>query len=156
MSAENTMAMRSSFSIENILSKPHKTQLTDRQYKSECATECCLENSNTFDEMSSISCNEIVFKEEPPNGVMNDETVMNEDLTNINRSQFASPDSSGCEEENGDNLSDITIGENCECIEEMDFFGEESIVSKRDHFIKAYNIFLPTQAIQLVRTSEKI
>lgn len=116
MSAEDTMAMRNSFSIENILSKPHKNLLTDRQCKSECATECCLENGNTFDEVSSISSNEIVFKKEPPNGsVINDENVItNDDLSNTNRNQFTSPDSSGCEEENGDDLSDITIGENCE------------------------------------------
>lgn len=117
MSTENTMAMRNSFSIEHILSKPHKNLLTDRQCKSECATECCLDNSNTFDEVSSISSNDIVFKKEPPNGVINDENAsLNDDLTNSNRNQFTSPDSSGCEEENGDNLSDITIGENCECL----------------------------------------
>lgn len=111
MSAENTMAVRSSFSIENILSKPDK----NRQCKSECATECCLENNNTFDDVSSVGSNEIVFKKEPQNGVANDDCVMNDNLTNMNRNQFTSPDSSGCEEENADNLSDITIGENCEC-----------------------------------------
>lgn len=114
--AENTMAMRNSFSIENILSKPHKNLLIDRQCKSESVSECCVENSNTFEEVSSINSNEIVFKKEPPNGVINDENITHDDLTNINRNQFTSPDSSGCEEENADNLSDITIGENCECI----------------------------------------
>lgn len=116
MSAENTVTMRNSFSIENILSKPHKKQLTDCQYKSESVTECCMENSNTFEEVSSISSNGIVFKEEPPNGVVNDEnSVTHDDLTSIHRNQFTSPDSSGCEEENADNLSDITTGENREC-----------------------------------------
>lgn len=116
MSAENTMAMRNSFSIENILSKPHKNLLTNRQCKSECATECCLENSNTFDEVSSINSNDtVVFKKEPPNGVTNDESAINDNAASMNRNQFTSPDSSGCEEEIGDNLSDITIGENCEC-----------------------------------------
>lgn len=130
MSAENTMAMRNSFSIENILSKPHKNLLTNRQCKSECATECCLENSNTFDEVSSISSNEVVFKKEPSNGAINDENAMSDNLTSMNRNQFTSPDSSGCEEENGDNLSDITIGENCECSKQMnDFLNEHSIQS---------------------------
>lgn len=117
MSAENTVTMRNSFSIENILSKPHKNPLSDRQCKAESATDCCLENSNAFDDVSSNCSNEIVFKKEPPNGVASDENaVTHDDLANINRNQFTSPDSSGCEEENGDNLSDITIGESRECI----------------------------------------
>lgn len=119
MNSENTITIRNSFSIDNILSKPHKNHSTDNQYKSESGTECA-ENNNTIDEVSSVTSNEIVFKKEPSNGLINDEhLIAHDDLANVNRNQFTSPDSSGCEEENGDNLSDITNGDNRKCSHRM-------------------------------------
>lgn len=113
MNAEKTMTIRNSFSIENILSKPHKSQLINRQCKSESVNEC-IENGNGFDEVTSITSGEIVLKKEPVHCATNDEHLIgHHDMVNINRSQFTSPDSSGCEEENADNLSDITTGDNC-------------------------------------------
>lgn len=115
MNSENMISIRNSFSIENILSKPSKNQLIENHYKSECANECS-ENNSTSDEVSTITGGELVLKKEPHNGLVNDDHLMtNNDFSN-NRSQFTSPDSSGCEEENGENLSDTTTGDNCKLI----------------------------------------
>lgn len=112
MNSDNMISIRNSFSIENILSKPHKNQLNDNQYKSKSETDC-TSNSNLLDEVSTISDDELILKKEPNNGSNNDDHLMtNNELSNINR-QFTSPDSSGCEEENGENLSDTTTGDNC-------------------------------------------
>lgn len=116
MNSENMISIRNSFSIENILSKPSKNQLIENQCKSDCGTECS-ENNNTSDEVSTITGDELILKKEPNNGLVHEDHLMtNNDFTNINRSQFTSPDSSGCEEENGGNLSDTTTGDNCKLI----------------------------------------
>lgn len=113
MNSENTMTIRNSFSIENILSKPHKNPTTDNQCKSDSAIEC-TDNIRSSDEVSSFSSNDIVLKKEPINGLTNDDhSITNDDLSKIGHNHFTSPDSSGCEEENTDNLSDITTGETC-------------------------------------------
>lgn len=110
MNSENTMTVRSSFSIENILSKPHKNLSTDNQCKAESATEYS-ENIKSVDEVSTITGNKIDLKKEPITIVTNDDNSNTPDeIDKHNRNLFTSPDSSGCEEEIGDNLSDITGG----------------------------------------------
>lgn len=109
MNSENTMTIKSSFSIENILSKPHKNQATNCHGKSESVNECS-ENSIS-DGVTSLICNDLVLKKEPNNG-LNCDSDAKDDLADSIRTNFTSPDSSGCEEENADNLSDITTGEN--------------------------------------------
>lgn len=115
MNSENTITIRNSFSIENILSKPHKNpSITDNQCKSKSAIEC-PDHIQVSDEVSSITNDDIVLKKEPNNGLTHDEhsATHDNDSNKIGRNHFTSPDSSGCEEENTDNLSDITTGENC-------------------------------------------
>lgn len=112
MNSENTMTIRNSFSIENILSKPHKNPTTDNQCRSDSAIECSDNIRSSDSEVSSFSSNDIVLKKEPINGLNNDDHS-HDDLSKIGHNHFTSPDSSGCEEENTDNLSDITTGENC-------------------------------------------
>ncbi|XP_055312662.1 homeobox protein orthopedia [Sitodiplosis mosellana] len=110
MNSENTMTIRNSFSIENILSKPHKNlTTTDNQCKLKSAIEC-PDHIRASDEVSSFTSDDIVLKKEPINGLTND-LISHDDLNKIGRNHFTSPDSSGCEEENTDNLSDITTGE---------------------------------------------
>lgn len=111
MNSENTVTIRNSFSIENILSKPHKNSTIDNQCKSDSGIQCS-EHINSPGEVTSFNSNEIVLKKEPINGISDDQMITHDDFTKINRN-FTSPDSSGCEEENADNLSDITTGENC-------------------------------------------
>lgn len=111
MNSENTMTIRNSFSIENILSKPHKNPTTDNQCKSDSSIEC-PDNIRSSDEVTSFSNNDIVLKKEPINGSTNDDHSITHD-EKIGQNHFTSPDSSGCEEENTDNLSDITTGETC-------------------------------------------
>lgn len=115
MNSENTMTIRNSFSIENILSKPHKNPTTENQCKTDSAIECSDNIRSSVDEVSSLSnSNDIVLKKEPINGLINDDhLITHDDLNKIGRNHFTSPDSSGCEEENTDNLSDITTGETC-------------------------------------------
>lgn len=112
--------IKNSFSIENILSKPHKNLSLDNQCKSDSATECS-ESNNSFEEVSSFTSHEITPKHEPINGLVNDDAK-------IDRNNFTSPDSSGCEEDNGDNLSDITTGDNRKCqfnfLIEIDFHSD--------------------------------
>lgn len=110
------MTIKNSFSIENILSKPHKNLKIDSLGKTESVTECS-EKTDSVDKVPSFASNDIVLKEEPINGLINDEQLNTHDdfANNNNRNHFTSPDSSGCEEDNGDNLSDITSGENRMC-----------------------------------------
>lgn len=114
MNSENTMTIKSSFSIENILSKPHKNLPTNCHSKSERSESVIECSENTIsDEVTSIICNDLVLKKEPINGLNCDSDIIaKDDLTESIRNSFISPDSSVCEEENADNLSDITTGEN--------------------------------------------
>lgn len=95
--------IKNSFSIENILSKPHKNLPVDNQSNSVSGTPECLESANSLEEVSSPTSNDVIFKMEPTNGLTTDDCK-------VDRS-YTSPDSSGCEEDNVDNLSDITTGD---------------------------------------------
>lgn len=110
MNSDNTISIRSSFSIENILSKPHKNASADNQCKSESAS-VCPENNNV-DKMTSFANQDIILKSEPVNALSDAHLNPNDDFTINNRNNFTSPDSSGCEEDNVDSLSDITTEEN--------------------------------------------
>lgn len=133
MNSENTITIRNSFSIENILSKPHKNPTTDNKCKSNCAIEC-IDTIRASNEVSPFAGNDIVLKKEPINGLINDDQLItHDDLNKIDRNHFTSPDSSGCEEENTDNLSDITTGETCKqlncCVKFSRIFKQKRILS---------------------------
>lgn len=121
MNSESTVTIKNSFFIENILSKPHKKPVMDNQ--------CNSESASTFleltENMPTFTSNKVILKQEPMNGLLNDELLgSHDDLDKINRNQhnFTSPDSSGCEEDNGDNLSDITTSENSEYLKKHQLF----------------------------------
>lgn len=118
MSSDNTTIIKSSFSIENILSKPNKNNGHDQCQSSSAANHMQL--SNGCNDSTNFTNTKIIPKKEPINSDSNCESFGGENTTaiyddeyrrNSQRSNFTSPDSSCFEEENADNLSDITADE---------------------------------------------
>lgn len=113
--------IKSSFSIENILSKPSNKNLAYDQFRASSDLYNVQKFSGAEDSTHSVNAN-IVYKKEPiitenpkcesqesehPNAAANDEKYS----SSIQRTNFMSPDSSCFEEEAADNLSDITADE---------------------------------------------
>lgn len=97
----NSTMIKTSFSIENILSKPEKRpRPSEPSIRSELTTASILDSSR--DVRHNVQ-------------VQNGET--NHDFSGKNENGFTTPDSSCCDEENADELSDITSEESCKCFE---------------------------------------
>lgn len=96
----NSTMIKTSFSIENILSKPDKRPKPSEPIESELRTDPVLRSTET-DAGRGIH-NEQVHNEENNNR-----------FSEKNDNGFTTPDSSCCDEENADTLSDITSEESC-------------------------------------------
>lgn len=120
MNPNNTIMIKNSFFIENILSKP-----TNKNIKN---TANQWDNDTTGDSKSHGSPipfkrNENIFTKTEPNDMISEHFGANGDNDNNECKQnesinFASPDSSICEEESVDNLSDTCTNpeeNNCNC-----------------------------------------
>lgn len=112
MSADNTVLIKQSFSIENILSKPH----TNNAITNPCRLIKSIVCDSKIDDANigggHLVNDKVVPKVEPISDVQSehfdDNYSMDDDGGKRHPNTFTSPDSSGCEEEIADNLSDIT------------------------------------------------
>lgn len=90
--------IKTSFSIENILSKPDKRpKLSEPSIRSEVA----------IPRASDLDSGRKIYEEQVQDGENNNSFGVKND------NGFATPDSSCCDEENADTLSDITSEESC-------------------------------------------
>lgn len=93
--------MKTSFSIENILSKPDKRpKPSEPTIESELRTDPVLRNTETDGGRE-------IYNEQVHNGENNNRFSVKND------NGFTTPDSSCCDEGNADTLSDITSEESC-------------------------------------------
>lgn len=112
MNPNNTLMIKNSFFIENILSKPDKNPTADENQW----------ESPSFDEKSISSDHSGHF---PNDGIVTKAEISEHCVEHLNdgiddeckqnpRNNFTSPDSSeGCDDEIVDNMSDINPEENC-------------------------------------------
>lgn len=109
MNADNTIIIKKSFSIENILSKPDTN-------KCQLKKSIICDNQNDSNTGIEIGNKSIVPKSEPIADLhaenFDENRSLDEESKRNRLNNFTSPDSSGCEEEIVDNLSDITSEEN--------------------------------------------
>lgn len=109
MNADNTIIIKKSFSIENILSKPDTNKCQLKQ-------SIICDNQNSSNAENTISNKSVVPKSEPITDShaenFDENRSLDEESKRSRLNNFTSPDSSGCEEEIVDNLSDITSEEN--------------------------------------------
>lgn len=119
MNPSNTVVIKNSFFIENILSKPtnKNTQNTANQWENDIT-----HDGKTQCSPITLKNNEDIVTKTEPKDLISEHCADNSNGVNDNseckHSDFASPDSSICEEESVDNLSDTCTNpeeNNCNC-----------------------------------------
>lgn len=112
MSTDNSFLIKKSFSIENILSKPDTNHTKTKQIFNSIVCDSRIDGSNGTGDLVDGT---IVPKLEPISDVpleqFDENYCFDEESAKRRPNSFTSPDSSGCEEEIVDNLSDITNDE---------------------------------------------
>lgn len=110
MNTDSSFLIKKSFSIENILSKPDTNN--KKQIFNSIVCDSKIDGSNGT---GDLVADKIVPKLEPISDVpleqFDENYCFDEESAKRRPSSFTSPDSSGCEEEIVDNLSDITNDE---------------------------------------------
>lgn len=109
MNENNTKVVRHDFSIENILSKPDKSENSEHLLHARIPIQVEIK-SDRLSMQLELTENESEERSE--------EHLLISDKTFDNKSHnsFATPDSSCCGEENSEILSDITSEESCKSI----------------------------------------
>lgn len=109
--------IKTSFSIDNILSKPDKRpRPSEPSIESELRTDPVLRSTE-------IDGGPVIYSEQVQNGENNNRFSVKND------NGFTTPDSSCCDDENADTLSDITSEESCKFQREKSF----SAIVRREH-----------------------
>lgn len=109
MSADNTVLIKKSFSIENILSKPHVNRPKPSSCRLVQAIVCDsrLDGAGELGDTNKITPKLEPISDAPTDHYESDQYCLDEDAK-LRSNCFNSPDPSGCDDEIVDDLSDIT------------------------------------------------